>query len=78
MSKKYNIFGGIKFSFITDFKWPRMELGYFFRTMIKWDLAAWFWFILLTSLISMGVAAVLIQMNTDPTIVIPTTVGWDG
>lgn len=78
MSKKYNIFGGIKFSFITDFKWPRIELGYFFRTMIKWDLAAWFWFILIGSIVSIGVAAVLIQMFGDPTPVVPVTVGWDG
>ena len=78
MSKKYNIFGGIKFSFITDFKWPRIELGYFFRTMIKWDWADWFWFILLTSLVVMGVSAVLIQMFGDPTPMIPTTGGWDG
>ena len=76
--KKYNIFGGINFSFITDFKWPRIELGYFFRNMIKWDWADWFWFILLTSLVVMGVSAVLIQMFGDPTPMIPATGGWDG
>jgi hypothetical protein len=78
MSKKYNIFGGINFSFITDFKWPRIELSYFFRGILKWDLASWFWFILLTSLVVMGVASVVIQMNSDPTPVMPVTGGWDG
>ena len=78
MSKKYNIFGGIKFSFITDFKWPRIELGYFFRTMIKWDWAAWFWFILLTGIVGMGISAVLIQMFGDPAPVVPVIEGWDG
>lgn len=78
MSKKYNIFGGIKFWGKFDFKWPRMELGYFFRSMLKWDWAAWFWFILLFSIVSMGVGAVLIQMIGDPTPVVPTQSGWDG
>jgi len=76
--KKYNIFGGINFSFITDFKWPRIELGYFFRNMIKWDFATLFWFILLSSIILMGVVAVLIQMFGDPTTVVPTEGGWGG
>ena len=78
MSKKYNIFGGINFSVITDFKWPRIELGYLFRNMIKWNWAAWFWFIILTGLVVMGVAAVLIQMFGNPSPTLPATGGWDG
>jgi len=77
MSKKYNIFGGTNFSFITDFKWPRKELRYLFRSILKWDWAAWFWFILLTGLVVIGVAAVLIQIFGDPTPVVTTTGGWN-
>ena len=77
MSKK-NSFFGANFSFKTDFKWPRVELKYLFRGIAKWDWASWFWFILLTGIAGMGIAAVLIQMFGDPSPTLPATGGWDG
>jgi len=57
MMKKANIFGGRKV-------WGRFNVklpGKFsFKWLKEWDWAAWFWFILLTGLTTMGTVAVII------------------
>jgi hypothetical protein len=46
--------------------------------MKEWDAAAWFWFILLGSIIGMGTGAVIVAAIGDPTPVVPTQGGWNG
>lgn len=73
--KKANIFGGIKVWGRFNFNLPRK---FSFMWLKEWDWASWFWFIILTGIVGMGIAAVLIQMYGDPTPVMPATGGWDG
>ena len=55
--RKANIFGGIKVWGRFNFNLPRK---FSFKWLKEWDAAAWFWFILLTGLVVMGVTAVII------------------
>ena len=73
--RKANIFGGIKVWGRFNFNLPRK---FSFKWLREWDAAAWFWFIILGSIVSIGVAAVLIQMFGDLTPVVPIVEGLDG
>ena len=75
MGKKLNIFGGIKVWGRFTFTWTR---AFSFKWMKEWDAAAWFWFILLGSIIGMGTGAVIVAAIGDPTPVVPTQGGWNG
>ena len=73
--KKANIFGGIKVWGRFNFNLPRK---FSFKWLKEWDWAAWFWFIMLSGIAGMGIAAVLIQMVGDPSPTLPASGGWDG
>ena len=75
MGKKLNIFGGIKVWGRFNFNLPRK---FSFKWMKEWDAAAWFWFIVLGSIIGMGIGAVIVAAIGDPTPVVPTQGGWNG
>jgi len=71
MGKKLNIFGGVKF-------WGRFSLSLPRAVFKNWDLAAWFWFIVLGGIVAMGIGAVIVAAIGDPTPVVPVIGGWDG
>ena len=73
--KKANIFGGIKVWGRFTFNLPRK---FSFEWIKEWDMAAWFWFMILGGIVAMGIGAVIVAAIGDPTPVVPTQGGWNG